>query len=218
MARPVIFGDYHFKTKIAATNEARQRVNKYKIGDKLNDDDEIFFESLFTLHSEYTKKIGTGIDYIYVKQDFYNNKCLYIHRIDDTEVDCSWVHCIQPASTKIVVSLAFRRAIKERIIAFKTQKLMEISSCPILGIPLNKDNSHVSYANPSFEKLLKDFLELQNITFESVDLINPKPSDDDQRGIIKNLDIKRKWQTFHSENASLELISAKANLRRIKSQ
>lgn len=104
MAKPILFGDNYFKSKNAAIKEIRDRISKYEAEENLNKEDEIFFARLFELHSEYEEKIGCGISHIQVKKDFHNNKCLYIHRMDGTFTDISWVHCVQPASQKTILS------------------------------------------------------------------------------------------------------------------
>ena len=193
----------------------RRRINQYEAGDRLSSDDELFFVSLFTLHSEFEEKKGVGIDHIKVKRDFHNNRCLYIHRVDGTEIDCSWVHCIQPASQKTVVSMAFRRAVKEVIREYKITQLRVVDVCPILGIQLTYDNSHVSYPDPSFETLLSDFLNHKGMDFESVQLTNPAPDDLDQRGQITDGGLLAEWLAYHEANATFRLLSAEANLRRL---
>lgn len=217
MAKPIIFGNYQFRTKKSAIEEARRRINQYEAGSKLNPDDENFFASLFTLHSEYEEKKGAGIDHIKVERDFHKNRCLYIHRADDTSIDCSWVNCIQPASQKSVVSMAFRRAVKEIIITFKEEQLRKISICPIFGVPLTYENSHASYNSPRFEDLLNNFLNQVEISFDSVQLVNPDAADLDQRGIIASIELANSWRTYHQKNAELQLLSAEANLRKLKS-
>ncbi|PAA31755.1 hypothetical protein CJU73_01615 [Pseudomonas fragi] len=217
MAKPIIFGIYQFRTKKSAIEEARRRINQYEAGSRISPDDEHFFASLFTLHSEYEEKKGTGIDHIKVERDFNKNRCLYINRADDTSIDCSWMHCIQPASQKTVVSMAFRRAVKEKVIVFKVEQLKKDSICPALGVRLTYENSHVSYNYPQFESLLSDFLEQEEVSFDSVRLINPEVSDLDQRGIIASIELVNSWRTYHQDNAELQLLSAEANLRKLKS-
>lgn len=56
MAKPIAFGDYQFRTKKSATEEARRRISNYEANDRLNAEDEMFFTSLFTLHSEFAEK------------------------------------------------------------------------------------------------------------------------------------------------------------------
>lgn len=217
MARPIAFGNYQFRTKKSATEEARRRINQYEAGDRLSRADEEFFASLFTLHSDYLEKKGSGIDHIKVENDFHNNRCLYIHRIDGSSIDCSWVHCIQPASQKAVTSMAFRRSVKSIVMAYKEAQLNVVKECPELGTPLTYENSHVSYTAPSFEYLLADFLSQEHIQIEAVGLTNPKPEDLDQRGILSDDSLSKSWQRYHQENANLRLLSQEANLRRLKS-
>lgn len=217
MAKPISFGEFQFRTKRSATEECQRRINEYGQGKKLNSEDEFFFSSLFTLHSEYFDKKGVGIDYITVELDFNNNRCLYIHRIDGSKIECSWRHCLQPASTKQVVSMSFRRAVKERIMAFKKEQLNIVTTCPILGLSLSYKNSHASYVEPTFDDLLSKFLSEKSISYEDVSLTNPVPDDEDQRGIISNSELVKEWNDFHKQFASLQLISAKANRRKLKS-
>lgn len=216
MAKPIIFGSYQFRTKSSAIEEARRRINQYEAGSIVSPDDEHFFASLFTLHSEYEEKKGAGIDHIKVERDFHKNRCLYIHRTDGTSIDCSWVHYIQPASQKSVVSMAFRRAVKEIVTTFKEEQLSKVSICPILGMPLTYENSHASYNPPRFEILLNNFLNQEGLSFDSIQLINPEAADLDQRGILASLELTNIWRGYHQENANLQLLSAEANLRKLK--
>lgn len=214
MAKPVIFGDFQFRTKTAAKEEIRRRISKYEPGSTLDLNDHLFFEELFKLHDEYENKISSGIKHIQVEKDFNGNRCFYIHRVDGSMIDISWVHCVQPASNKSTVSMSFRRSIKEKIIAFKSSSISKGSYCPILGISLDYKNSHATYIGSSFEALLKDFLTQTGNTYDSIKIENPKPQDSDQRGILKDQKLRLAWQVYHEKNARLELWSAEANLRK----
>lgn len=215
MAKPIVIGDIQFRTKTAAKDEIRRRIGQYEAADILIVADQVFFEELFKLHDEYSEKVGVGIKHIQIERDFHRNRCLYIHRTDGSEIDISWVHCVQPASTKTVVSAAFRREVKELVMAFKSNQLSKGRRCPILNTPLDYENSHVAYTEYSFESLLDDFLNQADVTFESIELINPNPDDSDQRGILKDPALKAQWDRFHESKARLTLMSAEANLRRL---
>lgn len=217
MAKPIAFGTYQFRTQKSATEEARARINKYEEGMRLSVEDELFFVSLFTLHPECDEKKGVGIGHIKVQRDFHNNRCLYIHRVDGTKVDCSWVSCIRPPSKKTVALMAFRRAVKEIVMAYKSSQLEEDDICPILRIRLTYDNSHVSYLPPSFENLLKDFLNNRQMDIESIALTTPKPEDTDQRGQVTDPKLVEEWCNYIKNNATLQLLSSEANLRKLKS-
>jgi len=214
MAKPIAFGDFQFKTKKSAREEIQNRINSYDFNEELSPEDIVFFSELFKLHDEHQIKVGCGIKTIFVKKDFHNNRCLFIQRVDNTEIDISWVHCLQPASIKQVVSMAFRRAVKQSIMDYKSARLETGVSCPKLKVPLNFKNSHVVYTETSFDKLLESFLLNNQLVHESVQLINPEPIDEDQRGIIAETKLFNDWQKYHSTNAKLDLWSAKANLMR----
>lgn len=214
-AIPIAFGDYSFGSKKSAREEAQRRINKYEAGDTLQPDDEKFFASLFTLHSQYDDKIHDGIDHIEVERDL-GNRCLFIHRVGGSKIDCSWTECIAPATLKTIGSAAFRRAVKDFIVAYKISQLEEVDTCPILGTDLNFNNSHVSYASPSFQNLLKTFLQEYDLDVESVELTNPDPEDGDQRGKVTDQDLVERWRDYHQQNAQLQLLSEEANLQRLK--
>jgi hypothetical protein len=214
VAKPIIFGKYQFRTKKSAKEEIQRRINKYEVGDIVTSEDSLFFSGLFKLHDEYKEKVGLGIKHIQVERDFHKNRCLYIHRTDNTKIDISWVHCVKPASIKSTVSVAFRRAVMDSIIAFKYSCISQGCHCPVLDISLNFENSHAAYIDPSFDILLGDFLKQTGNTFDSIELENPKPEDNDQRGILKDQNLKVAWQNYHKINAKLELWSVEANLRK----
>ncbi len=214
MAKPIAFGDFQFKTIKSAKEEIRKRINSYSFNEELSPDDAAFFSELFKLHDEYQDKKGCGIQTIFVRKDFHNKRCLYIHRFDHSEEDISWVNCLQPASTKQIVSMAFRRAVKSTIMNYKSARLEIGAVCPKLNTPLNFHNSHAVYTEKSFDKLLELFLLNNQLVYEDIRLINPEPIDEDQRGIIADQQLLNNWQSYHSSNAKLDLWSAKANLMR----
>ena len=214
MAKPIHIGEHYFPTKKAATEEIRNRINKYNFGETLHEEDQLFFSELFKLHSEYAEKMGSGMSHITVERDFKSNRNLYIHRVDGTEIDISWVHCVQPISEKTTILLAYRRAVRETVIAFRNEQLDAGAVCPFLSISLVSKNSHVTYPEMSFNDLVEGFLGSLSLELSNTELTNPVPSDDDQRGILKDKKLESAWQKYHDENAVMRLISKKAHLSR----
>ncbi|CAM4395165.1 DCL family protein [Pseudoalteromonas maricaloris] len=214
MAKPISFGPFRFSTKKACEEEARRRISSYSSGVIMTLEDKVFFESLFTLHSEYDEKVGCGIRDIEVGLDFHKNKCLFIIRKDNTKVSISWRHCVKPHTKKMVVSYAFRRAVKDTVIAFKNKAISNGATCPKLGINLTFYNSHVSYKPPSFDCILSNFLKEHGLSYDSVELIDPDSNDSDQRGKLANHVIMDSWQKYHNSKANFELLSVEGNLRK----
>ncbi|ELA8128057.1 DCL family protein [Vibrio sp. 10N.222.54.F12] len=212
MAKPISFGQFKFGTRKACEEDARRRINSYSPGTIMALDDKAFFEALFTLHSEYDEKVGCGIKDIEVGLDFHRNRCLFIIRKDDSRVVISWRHCVKPYTKKMVVSYAFRRAVKSTVMAFKNEAILNGAVCPKLGVNLTFDNSHVSYVSMSFDDMLTDFLAENSLTYESVELIDPEYSDSDQRGKLASHVVTESWQKYHQSRAEFELLSIEANL------
>lgn len=100
MAKVINFGNFSFLSKTAAIKEIQKRINKYAFNQSVNDDDRVFFESLFLLHDRYHEKIGNGIYDIQVRRDFANNRSLCIVQIGGNEMIISWRHCIQPTQLR----------------------------------------------------------------------------------------------------------------------
>ena len=212
MAKPISFGQFKFGTRKACEEDARSRINSYSPGSIMTFDDQAFFMALFTLHSEYDEKVGCGIKNIEVGLDFHRNRCLFIIRKDDSKVVISWRHCVKPYTKKMVVSYAFRRVVKNTVMAFKNEYISNGAICPKLGINLTFDNSHVSYASISFDDMLTNFLAENGLTYELVELIDPEYSDTDQRGKLDSNVIIESWLKYHQSRAKFELLSIEANL------
>jgi hypothetical protein len=218
MAKAISFGEFHFSTKKAVIAEAQQRLEPYVFGERLGPSDERFFLALFELHTEWEEKRGPGVQHITVRSDFHGNKCLYLHRADGLAIDCSWRHCITASGPKQVVSHALRRSVASRVMDFKISQLQEPRICPVLKTPLTLENSHAAYVGESFDALMTRFLETQGLTHAAIQVTNPLPTDLDQRGLLLDRGFEQAWLDFHAANARLQLLSAKANLTRRKTE
>lgn len=214
MAKPISFGKFNFRTRKACEDEVRSRINLYPAGALLSLEDKKFFEALFTLHSEYDEKVGCGIRDIEVCLDVHRNKCLSIIQNNDFKVIISWRHCIKPYTKKMVVSGSFRRAVKNSVIQFKIKVVSSGALCPILNTSLTYDNSHASYSKVSFDEVLSNFLEHNNLCYETVELQDPDVNDSDQRGILRDSVLTDNWLNYHGSNTELVLLSAEANRRK----
>ena len=106
---------------------------------------------------------------------------------------------------------------KNIVMRYKSAKLVDVDVCPVLGIKLTYDNSHASYLTASFDELLSEFLNQSQIDIESVRLTNPVPDDVDQRGILADPELLERRVAYQRNNAHLQLLSAEANLHRLKS-
>jgi hypothetical protein len=85
-----------FRTKTELKDTVRNLIAKYTFGQFLDNEDFQFCMELFRRHSDYEQKVGRGVQRIEVRRDDYGNRYFHLHRIDGTDTDISWVHCVTP--------------------------------------------------------------------------------------------------------------------------
>lgn len=111
MSNPIVFGGYIFINESACSKECLYRISKYKAGDPLSADDELFFRQLLASHPDYRDKIGGGIKSIkYGYHADFGDECLYVVRYDGSEECTEWgkAKLLYTAPTLIKVGAAFK--------------------------------------------------------------------------------------------------------------
>lgn len=83
-----------FAAKKDAKAYFRAMLNRYKPGDRVNDDDGKDLASLLTRHPRAGEKIGPGIDHFEVMSADYNTQCFWAVRTDETMERFSYQTCI----------------------------------------------------------------------------------------------------------------------------
>ena len=84
-----------FETKDALIAHVRKLIAGYSVGDFLEPDDQAFCVDLFRFHTEAAAKFGAGIEKVEVRLDPYGKKHFQIYRVDGTDDDISWPHCVR---------------------------------------------------------------------------------------------------------------------------
>jgi hypothetical protein len=171
-------GDLYFKTKKECENYTRNIINN--LGCCIIKNDHTHFNFLFNLiqnHPEYDIKKGVGINYFYIIPNPINNKYYQtmIKRLDESEIDFSWVYfCQFKERTKCDDLIrSMRSAIKDDTIKYKQEQ-----NKLICNFCKNEneiyENYHVDHHNPSFQTLKNDFLQLTTKPLPLVFDDNPK--------------------------------------------
>lgn len=72
-------------------------LKRYKVGDKVSDEDQKDLSSLVKRHEEYEEKAGSGISHFFVDNapEPYSGKCFWISRTDGSVIDISFKHCLE---------------------------------------------------------------------------------------------------------------------------
>ena len=75
---PVVLDTRSFKSKGDATLFFRAMLNQYRPGDRVTDADARDLAALLKRHTEYTNKVGVGIDHFEVMRADHNTQCFKI--------------------------------------------------------------------------------------------------------------------------------------------
>jgi len=86
-----------FPRKQDAREFFRSMLHKYKPGDRVNVEDAQHLAALLKHHTEYSEKLGVGIDQFSVTWNRYGTQSFQIIRLDRSTDDFSYQHCITPS-------------------------------------------------------------------------------------------------------------------------
>ena len=84
-----------FPTQQTAIAFFREILGRYAVGDRVNDADTLDLAALLERHTEYTEKVGCGVDHFEVMMTEHGTPCFRIVRKDGTGTDVSYIHCIK---------------------------------------------------------------------------------------------------------------------------
>ena len=209
-------GDLKFKTKKECENYTRNLINTLGCCIISKDNENFnFFNNLLKNHPKYEIKKGVGIDYFYIQNNPLTAKYYQtlIKRLDNSDVDFSWVYCCQfrERENKFYLDRAMRFVIKNDTIGFKQKQIKLI--CVICNVD-NKlyEDYHVDHDNPSFCELKNTFLQLtaQPIPIDFLDYNIDDPN------IFKDEDkiFENEWKEYHNQNCNLQILCDNCNLNK----
>ena len=95
-AKPFKIDTRSFQKKGDATLFFRAMLNRYRPGDRVSPADSLDLAALLKHHTEYARKVGSGIDHFSVMSNLYDTQSFEIVRTDGTRDDFSYKHCITP--------------------------------------------------------------------------------------------------------------------------
>ncbi len=80
-----------------ATAFFSEMLNRYAVGQRVDEADARDLAALLKRHDETVEKIGVGISYFKVDAapEPYSGKCFWIVRTNGTEIDFSYPHCLK---------------------------------------------------------------------------------------------------------------------------
>src|SRR5690554_2016543 len=154
-----------FTSKKSVEAKAREILYKDSVNTYLEKEDFNFMMAYFEyFHIDWEQKKGqSGIKYIIRKNDNWRKPCFWVKRYDGSETDISFkISSIENKKLYREFSAAMREAVKDQIRDFKKNSFLnnEILICPINNIEITISQCHVDHHNPSFDDLVKQFIDI----------------------------------------------------------
>jgi hypothetical protein len=216
---PVDIGFAKFNTKTEAKEHFKEMLNKYEVGQLVNDAEAVQLACLLEQHPDAYDKIGSGLSVFRVGNAIYGTKCFEIVRADGSSTDFSYIACIdgRPSPFQEAVS-AMRHEVQGDIMDAKRRYFAKYADndgrvvCPLSGDKITLEEAHADHAPPHlFAVLAKLFLAVHKIVPDR-NTVTP-PADNQYVPRLTDRQLADEWRSFHHEQANIRAVKALANLR-----
>lgn len=218
-SKPVELATRSFYKQGDATAFFRAMLNRYRPGERVNDDDALDLAALLERHTEYVAKVGSGVSHFQVMLTDHGTQCFRIIRTDGSGTDFSYPHCItqQPPSRKQEVSQAFRRAVRFDLYKARDAFFAAHSdangnaTCAVTGLRITRDDAHMDHRPPmTFEVIVTTFLCGRGMSLDSVPLTTRQ--DNQVSPEVTDQTLSEAFRSYHSAIARLDLVRSTVNL------
>lgn len=206
-SHPIILPSIVFKSKNDATSYFRDMLNKYKNGEIVNFEDDIFLFELVQRHPEAKEKIGIGITSFYKdKSSNYSTSCFHLRRHDGSTTDISIPSCIKSKHPTIQQKFysACRYAVSDSLIEkkknlFKNGQLKCYKSDEFVDLK----TSELRHTKPRFSDIVEKFITDNNIEINESLIVESK----DMQYVteLRSSKMLKDFINYHSKVAKLEI-------------
>ena len=219
-AKPIELATITFEKQGDATAFFSAMLNRYQVGETVNDADSLHLSALLVRHPDYKDKVGCGVDHFEVmRSPDHGTNCFRIVRTDKRGTDFSLGHCIkgEAPSKKQEVSQALRRVVrfdlkraKEKFFADNKDEDGRVK-CAITRELITFEDAHVDHRQPmTFEVLVVTFLEGRGLSFDDVALTE---SEDDQFSAdLLDKELAKEFRLYHQHIAKIDIVKKCENL------
>jgi hypothetical protein len=219
MSKPVELATLSFPTQSAATGFFKEMLGRYHPGERVNDEDALHLAALLVRHSEYSQKVGCGVDHYEVMMTVEGTPCFRIVRTDGTGTDFSYRHCItgRPPARKQEVSQALRQAVRLDLFRARDRFFKEHRGadgrieCAATKERILPDEGHMDHRSPlTFEVIVATFLESRGLSFDLVAITDG--ADEQVAPQIADEGLREDFRRYHNAIARLDFVKDKVNL------
>jgi hypothetical protein len=180
-----------FTSLTAAKGYAKAILDKHNSGDLVTYNETKFLQAAIALRGaeKLKKKIGAGIESIFIGYNDSGDKAFFIRRIDGSETDFSYIKCFTNPSILTDFSNACRNAIQNTKATLKTG--------------LGYDQYHVHHNGIDFKTIVQKFIEDKHIDITSVVFLS---GDGIEGSYFMDENLASDFREFHARLASLEVL------------
>jgi hypothetical protein len=213
------FNGNEFKTQKDAKQYIRSILNNIGICNSVKNVSVDFYEQLFNIvsnHPEADEKLKNIQDFC-IKRNVLNPKGLELNIIktDFTQIDVSWNICVsgKPKKSINVLSQCFRYVIDDQIQLFKQS--VNINSCELCKKTITKSiDCHADHIL-LFKTIVQDFMKIHTFTFPTK-FDEVKDGTNRYKLTKEDDELKNAFYKYHQDNATLRILCAQCNFRRLK--
>jgi hypothetical protein len=192
-----------------AKREACSRIlNSHAVSVPLIGISKIAVLAVAARHDRAEEKFGAGVTAVTVELTLYGKTGFYLHRVDGTKIDFSYIQATASPNSRRDVMAACRLAVEDQIDRFRDERLRaDNPTCDITGMPLSIKSAQVHHAPPKMFDVLAD-------EWAATAGGHGRIAEDIDHGQLGGRLSKRhakSWQAYHAEHANLQLVHEYAN-------
>jgi uncharacterized protein DUF3223 len=215
---PNQIGELSFATIAEALEYFGAMLNRYELGDFVDDADTRALLALAERHPNYEQKRGVGILGFMVERAGYNARGFHIIRTDGTSTDFSYRKCLETRTPTALFIGALRTEVQDDILEAKRQYFADHAdaegrSCRLTGARTTIDESHADHAPPyTFQILADTFLAAREIV-PDIALLTP-PADNQLGRRLLDRELAADWRVYHHWWADIRVVAKSAHSAR----
>jgi len=205
-------GDKAFPTKASAESFIREILARWKGQPFISGADAEFVQAMLELHPQRKEVIDCGLKHVKVQEIEKGFLRFLAVRVDGSIRDFSWRSCLSPKSQRSQVMSICRSIVEPQIVYFRNEfwRKCKLANCPITDEPITIGNSDVDHAPPNtFAVLVENWLKVVRMDFEIIEVRHSAGYQ--QRSVFQETWLEQDWADYHSQFASLRVVSRLAN-------
>lgn len=214
---PIDIGGERFYTKKALTERVRGILNTGQVPRTLEPAEAVVLRELLVWHPHATAKVGSGVQRFEIRENApHRSRGFWLVRTDGSATDFSYLEILKSGSTyRRGLIDACRFAIRAELQRFADDFFAQAvkPTCPILGIPLTREDAHVDHAPPyTFQRIFDSFVLLNGLDANDESLTDHS-TDGVMVPLFASQALRDRFVAYHQSVAQLRVISSEANLK-----